>query len=230
MNKNKFLIVSLVLIGILGIGGFAFGGDTLKDLIADKIADRLTPQLQAELGLSNELGLTIPETATTGLTNVRLSGKLTLDNVNVAMDMGSLDAADGEFKASFQNTTGGDVFVEYTGGIFDGTASSTFEFNIATSTYSLAASNTWKNSDADLTYSGVIDSLSVPTSTIDKVFSIDKDKGTNGQQMIKLADDEWVNLILTNPYQNGCTGSLCESASSTARGFDIDYMIRYFWF
>ena len=127
----------------------------------------------------------------------------------------------GEYQKSFLNNTGRTIFVDYVEAYANGTASSTLTFDVASS------------STATLTYnaspfSELIDSYSISTSTAYKLINSIKNAGTNGINAIAVDPEEYVVFFLQDPYQSGsCTGATCENATSTARGYTIDYKARY---
>lgn len=97
------------------------------------------------------------------------------------------------------------------------TASSTYIMDVATSTTA-----TITNSAAPIAYPTLIDTYSLATSTTNNiVINSGKNGGTNGQSTIAIAPNQYLILVLENPYNQACTGSVCETATSTNRGFNL---------
>lgn len=150
-------------------------------------------------------------------------------SINVVKREEILNLGAGVNYAGFLNATGQTIYV--TGAKVNlianaasvQTASSSYTLDIATSTIEHIAdfSNPW---------SSIIDSYTIATSTVGSQQTINsiKNAGTNGVNVVPVADGKYVSVLLSERYNNpGCTGSVCETATSTRRGFDIQAVIDY---
>ena len=138
-------------------------------------------------------------------------------------DSGTMIEADGEFQTSFQNSTGKDLFIELAYVYVDGTASSSYVLDIATSS---AATLTYNSNPV----SKIVDSATIATGTVDKVFDSIKDAGTNGENVVVVQPDDYVNFMISSKdWINGnCdnTSVACENASSTKRGVGLEWFVK----
>ena len=133
----------------------------------------------------------------------------------------------GSNQASWFNNTGKTVFVDRASLFVNGTASSTLQVNVGTSTTASIAYAAYKTTTNP--FSALIDSYTLATSTNYRVVNSIKDAGTNGQNIIRVQPNYYVFFLLKNPYQAGTSGGAYESATSTARGFNLDYNMRYYF-
>jgi len=128
----------------------------------------------------------------------------------------------GSNQAAWRNTTNRTVYVDYTEMIPTGTASTTFIFYVGTSTAS-----TYSNNYA-APYATLVDGKRIATSTTPIVINSRADAGTLGRQTIAVAPGVYVNFAMLQGYlQAGCSGAVCEAATSTNRGIStIDWLLR----
>jgi hypothetical protein len=104
---------------------------------------------------------------------------------------------------------------------FTGNASSSMRVSIGTST----ASSITNNYTAP--YAGLVDNYLLATSTGSTIVANNIiDNGTNGRGIVGVATSECVNFIFRQDSTGACTGSLCEAATSTARGFNGAWNLR----
>jgi hypothetical protein len=135
----------------------------------------------------------------------------------------SLEAGDNNL--GWENKTGKTVYVDLATVTTSGTASTTFTIDVATS-------STENISDFTSPFSEIIDSYQLSTSSVAQTINSEEDQGTNGMSVVPVADGEFVSLLLSagEPAQTGepsCDGSVCETATSTNRGFNLDLRFRY---
>lgn len=133
----------------------------------------------------------------------------------------------GDNNDCWQNTTGRTVYADLATFTTDGTASTTFTIDIATST-------TCAISDYTSPFSELIDSYQLSTSTVAKTINSIKNGGTNGTNVVAVPDDTYVSVLISagEPAQVGaptCDGSVCETATSTNRGFNAKWRLHYFY-
>lgn len=134
--------------------------------------------------------------------------------------------ADGKIEARsnqafWRNTTGRTVFVDLAEMVTTGVASTTFQFFIGTTT-SASITDNFTNP-----YASLVDAYSLATSSPAwrSVNSI-KDPGTNGRGVIPVLSGEYVYFTFQQDNANACTGAICETATSTNRGFNVDWYLR----
>jgi hypothetical protein len=150
-------------------------------------------------------------------------------STNVVLRKEVLNIGAGVNYAGFLNATGQTIYV--TGAKVNlvanaasvQTASSSFMLDIATSTLEHIA-------DYSNPFASIIDSYTIATSTIgsQQVINSIKNAGTNGVNVVPVANGAYVSVLLSERYNNpGCTGSVCETATSTKRGFDVQVVIDY---
>ena len=126
--------------------------------------------------------------------------------------VGAQDDSDG-----WKNITGKTIYVDMLSVTTDGTASTTFAIDVATS------STRDITSDSD-PFSEFVDSYVLATSTSALTINSIENGGTNGTSIVPVDDGEWISLLLTAPYSNG------EEATSTYRGFtNLDVRFRYWY-
>lgn len=141
--------------------------------------------------------------------------------------------------ASFRNLTGGDIFVYYVGFDSTGTASSTFELNVGTSTIDGIDPTKGPGGVNNVT-DGILDRFLISTGT--PPFFTDNYGHSplinSGSTTVRVKNLEYVvaSIASTTNYDNvspcprnaaSVTGS-CESATSTNRGFNINGYLKYF--
>jgi len=218
IQKYKVKLLSsrivIVLIGLLAIGTFitiAYNGPA--------------PKYVAENGANinvNEAPVVADEFGGTRIQagSPNFSDGITINGISTRWKSGTISL--GSYYATFINDTGRTIFVDYGEVYINGTASSTYTLDIATS--SSATISATANP-----YAEIIDSYTIATSTANKLVNSEENQGTNGVSAIPVDAGEYVGILLTNTYaaNNTCTGATCENATSTARGFVADYKIKY---
>lgn len=135
------------------------------------------------------------------------------------------DLLAGVNQVAWRNTTGRKVVVDKAEMRTTGTASSSYLFYVGTST---AASNTSFDFGTAM-FSELIDAPSLATSSPIKVFTSmsDTDQGTNGRGAIEVEDGEYVLFMFRKQdLINSCSGSVCEAATSTNRGFNVRWLLE----
>jgi hypothetical protein len=121
------------------------------------------------------------------------------------------------------NDLGVDADVMYGYIKLTGTVSSTFNLYMATSSANSLPLYT------TVPFSTIIDAKQVVTSTasITRLYNSFEDQGTNGSQSTVVATGECVLVKMKNLYNDGCTGALCESVTSSARGWVGTWGFKY---
>lgn len=129
---------------------------------------------------------------------------------------------------AFYNNSGHALIVDYAEVQLTGTVSSTFIVNMGTSTVSAVPVNSTSPP------SGLIDGYTFSTSTANVVtdtsyrnlINSHEDQGTLGEQTVQVPDSSYILLFLDNNWE-GCNGSYCESVTSSARGYDGSWRLKY---
>lgn len=126
-------------------------------------------------------------------------------------------------QASWRNNqVGKDIVVDYAE--FDngtGVASTTYQFFIATSSAATISS------DFDDPFSPILDGYTLATSSKISVINSIKDAGTNGRSAAKVSNGEYVIFTFQQRYAGNCSGSVCETATSTNRGFNSTGRLKF---
>lgn len=129
----------------------------------------------------------------------------------------------GDNNDGWENDTGKTVYVDLVEFTVNGTASSTYIFEVATS-------STQNISDGASPYSEFIDSYNAATGTTNNIVpnSI-SNGGTNGKGVVPVGAGEFVSLrFLPEAGLGGCDGSACEEATSSNNGISsIIWKLRY---
>lgn len=148
------------------------------------------------------------------------SGGATIGERTFYTEAGTLALGDAQDCIVFNKAAVG--YFDYAEAYINGTASTTLELNVATS------SSATLGQDAN-PYAELIDSYLVSTSTKNKLINSEENQGTNGVSAIAVARGTYVCIGLTDPYNvdGSCTGSLCENATSTARGYTVPYTLKF---
>lgn len=127
--------------------------------------------------------------------------------------------------AFWKNTTGKTQYVDYVEVSTDNTASSTFAvYAYATSTaprtlYDFVAPV--NNATTLLSINQFIiatTSAATTTTNIDKAFS---------GKTVRVSANSYLDVSLVQTFGSACTGSICETATSSNRGFNVQWRIRY---
>lgn len=127
-------------------------------------------------------------------------------------------------QVAYRNRSGRTQYADLLALTTSGTASTTQTLTAGTST------------------SSSFDSFSVPTSvksflnynipTSTPAFTVNNLNGNAdvtsgfGSGLIAIPDGAYLHLGFYQSYGNACTGSVCEAATSTNRGFNVDYLLR----
>jgi len=215
MNRLKSISSKLIIafLAVLISGGVASAltlNGSVDEIKAFLSQDNPAPvQDQAAMGGSRQISA-----------NPNFPDGLSINDVTENYVQGTIELQ--EYQKSFCNKTDRTVFFDYAEAYINGTASSTLTLDIATSSTATLAYNASP-------FSELIDSYSITTSTTYKLVNSIKNAGTNGINSIAVTAEECLVFFLQNPYSSGasCTGSLCENATSTARGYTVNYKARY---
>jgi len=126
------------------------------------------------------------------------------------------------------NRTGTDVFVDYGSLITSGTASTSYRvFMFATTSTSVASTNDFTLISAALN-TDIIRAWPLATSTTatttDTVYAIND--GINDGMPTRIRNGQSVIVYLQSTFFGPCSGSVCETATSTNRGFNVTGFIR----
>lgn len=125
-------------------------------------------------------------------------------------------------QVSYRNTSGRVQYVDLVVAKTSGTASSTFTITSGTSTAA-----TFNGFSVPYTVKTLLNfrmatsSLATTTNSIDGAGSV---PGTGG--VATLQDGEYLNVGIYQTFGTKCTGSLCETSTSTNRGFNVSGFIR----
>lgn len=127
----------------------------------------------------------------------------------------------GQNQGFWKNPGPTSVIVDYSELQSTGTASSSYYFYMGTSTASSVTNN------FSIPYSALIDSYSVATSSGPRVVNSDANAGTNGQGSVVVPVGGYVIFGVQQRYNTACTGSVCETATSTNRGFNLNWALQF---
>lgn len=126
----------------------------------------------------------------------------------------------GSNQGSWRNRTGRTIFIDRAEIFTSGTASSTMVFSVGTSSAATVA-------DFTNTFSTLIDRYTLATSSVFRLVNSIKDAGTNGRNVIPVTDGQYVSVVWRTENNQACTGAVCETATSTNRGFgSVDWKLR----
>lgn len=255
----KIKLISLIsFVTVFSVVAFASsdgGKATIKDIL-DSIVTK-TNQLETRTAvLEEQLGIDTMDVPFGGVTRVDIqeadyfmSGNLasTTDDVFFTyQELKSLDNNGTQFD-SWRNTTGNDVMVSLERLHINGTASSSFQVAVATSTRAVNTTNDSYTILKQVPVGSATTTLytfqlgSTPfllkawfaTSTPDTVIG----RGYFGSSTspMLVPNNGYVNLIIVNP-QKACVGGAntavvggsgkCEAATSTTRGFDVSALLK----
>lgn len=122
----------------------------------------------------------------------------------------------------WRNETGGNVVVDYAEMQTTGIASSSMIFSAGTSTAATITDN------FSAPFSTLIDQYLVATSAPAKVINSELSTTTNSQGSIIVGPGVYVNFLVRSRGVNcPTTGGACESATSTSRGFNVNWALFY---
>lgn len=201
-NKNLIFVGLAVAVALIGVVAIASSGKDEAPPAAPVAVESSDPNLQGErAGLQN-----FTDGAKLGTQNTRwYSGTI----------------AAGANQGFWLNNTGVTVYADLAEMITTGTASTSYDFFIGTTTAATLSS------DFTDPFSGLVDDKVVATSTnaLPVANSI-KDAGTNGRGVVAVPVGAYVFFTFQQTFAGNCTGSLCETATSTNRGFDVNWNLR----
>ena len=159
--------------------------------------------------------------------NPNFSDGLRISGVSEKWAFGTIKL--GANTAFWTNNTNYDVFADTTEMYVNGTASSTLQFNVGTSSTASLAYSTYVT--ATNPYSSLISSQQVATSTNYKVFTNTATSVLTGQASsttIRVAKGQSVFFLVKDPYNaNTATDQNYESATSSNRGYTVDWKLKY---
>lgn len=136
---------------------------------------------------------------------------------------GTLSASQFQDQGSYHNTSGRDQFVKMLILHTTGTASSTQTLTAGTSTS--ATFNGFSVPSTVKSFLNVTVATSTVATTTNSIQGIGAPSG-DGAGVVRLADGDYFNFGLYQTYGTKCTGSVCETATSTNRGFDVRYVLE----
>lgn len=129
----------------------------------------------------------------------------------------------GSNQASFRNTTGKTVYVDQVIVRTTGTASTTQRISVGSGSSATIADFTLPTYALSSLLNYVLATSSAATTTS----SVHGAGATDRAGVIAVADGDYINIALTQTFvQGNCSGSVCETATSTNRGFNLEYLIR----
>lgn len=130
----------------------------------------------------------------------------------------------GQNQTSYRNTSGRRQYVDLLVMRTTGTASSTVTLTAGTSTSSTFNSFLVQSSHKSLL--NVALSTSTTATSTNSVQGLGAPTGAPGAGVAKLEDGEYLNIGFYETYGYPCNGATCESATSSARGYNVDGIFR----
>jgi hypothetical protein len=235
-TKGLLLTSGVIAVLLVSVAIGVSANQDFRSLIANAIAERISPQVVEALGLGQDLGLSVPDVANSGLTNVRISGELIQRDSNDVdihslWERVSLDAADGEFRGSITNSTDSEIIMDNLRIFIDGTVTSTFDLGIFVSSTAIA-SLSYNMTQSAAAYGDehvVLVAERIATSTVDTIIDNIEMAGVSASSSVRIPDDEYLNILMKNPYVAGCTNAYGCNVSSTNRGFDVEVWAHFIW-
>lgn len=210
MNKNGYAFLGIVALVVALAVGLGFAAHSSPTSVSDSSVGS-----QAASGGT----YTNPVQFTKGLS-------LDVSNEIILAKRGTIAA--GQNQGAWLNDTGRIVYVDYaelstvstvSPLTNSATASTSMRVSIGTST---AASNLAINFTQP--YASLVDNALIATGTPNISINSDKDVGTNGRGTVPVLPGKYVYFLLRQDSTANCTGSVCENATSTNRGFNL------FWY
>lgn len=129
----------------------------------------------------------------------------------------------GENQTAYRNTSGRTQYVDLATVRTTGTASTTQRITVGKSTSSTIANFT----AATFAESSLINYVLATSSAATTTASVQGSAAVDRAGVIALADGEYLIFALTQTFlQGNCSGSVCETATSTNRGFNLEVMAR----
>lgn len=128
----------------------------------------------------------------------------------------------GSNQASWRNTTGRTVYVDLLTAIKTATGSTTSGWIFYAGTSSAA---TYSTDFTAPVWAPLIDGAESASGTPPTVYS-SIEYSTAGLSIIPVLDGEYLNIAFFTRYFSNCTGATCEKATSTNRGFNVDWYFR----
>jgi hypothetical protein len=128
----------------------------------------------------------------------------------------------GSNQASWRNTTGRTVYVDLAFLATSGVASSSYKFYVATSTSATISS------DFTAPYSSLVNGFTIATSSVATTTS-SIESHLSGSAVVPVASGQYVNIQVQAANGAVCNGVICETATSTNRGFTVAWYLRAFF-
>jgi len=247
MIRNKLYLGLAAAVVVLSIGVLTAKAQSfsIREEIVDRAVDRIVELvLGGENAPGESLGATVPReqvksstvTAFEGPIGTKNSNRTTLGSVDreYVVDgiiYGTLPGSGGNSDSTTATTT--DYFVNNTG--------KTIYLDLSTLTlyHSGTSSTTMQGIFATSTAPFVYDDTPVPalwtytyaTTTVQEIVTA-KDTSFSGStyQVVPVADGEYFGLLKKQIYDQGCDGSVCESATSTNWGVTGNWAVNYHFF
>jgi len=226
MDTKKVSLVVAILAVVIALGAVFIslsinpdGSVKFGDVGTKLIEDYLSTYFHENSGYYSELDIsTTGKLSVTGTSTA--TGGITIGEETEYFEAGTLALGDAQDCIVFNKASVG--FFDRAESYINGTASTTLELNVATS------SSATLGQDAN-PYAELIDSYLIATSTANKLVNSEENQGTNGVSAIPVTSSEYVCVGLTDPYQidGTCTGVLCENSTSTNRGYTLNYKLKY---
>ena len=125
-------------------------------------------------------------------------------------------------QASWRNTSGQTVYLDYAEVSTDGTASSSYKFYVY-------ASSTKVSTAYDFTAPGSAGKVAINGFTIatSSAATTTTNVANGAGQTVQVPNGSYVNIVMQSVNGSGCNGTTCETATSTNRGFNLQWRIRY---
>lgn len=213
MTTKKTLIVSAILSVIIAVVVLVVGLNFVGN--STPVISQRVGQVGADGGTYNS--------------PVSFVAGISLDSNNELVVSKSSVMGPGVNQAFYQNKTGRIVYVDYidaypvsTTNNFGAvtTASSSMRVSVGTSTTASIANN------FAAPFATLIDNALIATGT-PMVVNSDKDVGTNGRGTIPVLPGQYIYILMRQDSGNTCTGSICETATSTNRGFNLKWYLEF---
>ena len=134
----------------------------------------------------------------------------------------------GQNQDGWTNDTGRTVYFDYGDAINTGTASSSFRISVvATSSASISPSMALTAPIANPAGGLLIDNVLLATSSpANFVINSDINAGTQASGTVPVLSGQRIIFFLRQNSAHFCTGSICETATSTNRGFNVNWYLQ----
>lgn len=237
--QGKALLVASIMIALVGVVGMASAtpdlGARLLDRLVDKVSgDMVLDRLMGNQPEEEEMGLSIIESANTGLTNLRIAGELQLGSSTstgkfLASQVDVVDWPAGSHYVALKNNRTTTSTVDRLRFDMTGTAtqvaSSTFYLNCGVGTSDTVAANA-------TTPAQMIDDYAIVTTTQKVIDSFDDDIAL--LPSILVGPGEFFTCHVQSqlggvPGQCDSAPESCENVTSTNRGWIADMITEWSW-